>query len=164
MSVAIGQPVDRVDGHAKVTGAGRYSAEIALPNLAHAVLIGAELPSGRVSAIQVRDAERAPGVLAVLTHDNLPRIAEQPPLFPSLFGHAAPGETFFPMQDAVIRYAGQPVAMVIADTLERAQHAATSTPASGRRRCGSRPPSASRPTTTTRSSRRRPPPSGMATS
>jgi xanthine dehydrogenase YagR molybdenum-binding subunit len=125
MSVAIGQPVDRVDGHAKVTGAGRYSAEIALPNLAHAVLIGAELPSGRVSAIQVRDAERAPGVLAVLTHDNLPRIAEQPPLFPSLFGHAAPGETFFPMQDAVIRYAGQPVAMVIADTLERAQHAAT---------------------------------------
>jgi xanthine dehydrogenase YagR molybdenum-binding subunit len=125
MSVAIGQPVDRVDGHAKVTGAGRYSAEIALRNLAHAVLVGASVPSGRVGAIDARDAQRAPGVLAVLTHENLPPIAEQPPLFPSLFGHAAPGETFFPMQDATVHYAGQPVAMVVADTLEGAQHAAT---------------------------------------
>jgi xanthine dehydrogenase YagR molybdenum-binding subunit len=125
MTVAIGQPVDRVDGRAKVTGAGRYSAEIPLPNLVHAVLVGAEVPSGRVDAIDTREAERAPGVLAVLTHQNLPRIAQQPPLFPSLFGHAAPGETFFPMQDPTIHYAGQPVAMVVADTLERAQHAAT---------------------------------------
>jgi xanthine dehydrogenase YagR molybdenum-binding subunit len=49
----------------------------------------------------------------------------QPPLFPSLFGHAAPGETFFPMQNEVVHHAGQPVAMVVADTLERGQHAAT---------------------------------------
>jgi xanthine dehydrogenase YagR molybdenum-binding subunit len=48
----------------------------------------------------------------VLTHRNLPKIAVQPPLFPSLFGHAAPGETFFPMQDEVVHYAGQPVAGV----------------------------------------------------
>ena len=125
MSAAIGQPIDRVDGHAKVTGAGRYSAEIALPNLAYVVLIGADVASGRISAIQAGDAERADGVLAVLTHRNLPKIAMQPPLFPSLFGHAAPGETFFPMQDEVVHYAGQPVAMVVADSLERAQHAAT---------------------------------------
>jgi xanthine dehydrogenase YagR molybdenum-binding subunit len=123
--VAIGQPVDRVDGHAKVTGAGRYSAEIALPNMAYAVLIGADVSSGRVSAIHASEAERAEGVAAVLTHRNLPKVAAQPPLFPSLFGHAAPGETFFPMQDEVVHYAGQPVAIVVADTLERAQHAAT---------------------------------------
>jgi xanthine dehydrogenase YagR molybdenum-binding subunit len=125
MSAAIGQPVDRVDGRAKVTGAGRYSAEIALPNMAYAVLIGADLASGRISAIDTGDAERADGVLAVLTHRNLPKVAAQPPLFPSLWGHAAPGETFFPMQDEVVHYAGQPVAIVVADTLERAQHAAT---------------------------------------
>jgi xanthine dehydrogenase YagR molybdenum-binding subunit len=123
--VAIGQPVDRVDGHAKVTGAGRYSAEIALPNMAYAVLIGADVSSGRVSAIHASEAERAEGVAAVLTHRNLPKVAAQPPLFPSLFGHAAPGETFFPMQDEVVHYAGQPVAIVVADTLERAQHATT---------------------------------------
>ena len=125
MSAAIGQPIDRVDGHAKVTGTGRYSAEIALPNMAYAVVVGAEVASGRVSAIDAGDAERAEGVLAVLTHRNLPKVAAQPPLFPSLFGHAAPGETFFPMQDEVVHYAGQPVAMVVADTLERAQHAAS---------------------------------------
>jgi xanthine dehydrogenase YagR molybdenum-binding subunit len=125
MSAAIGQPIDRVDGRAKVTGAGRYSAEIALPNMAYAALVGAEMASGRISALDTSDAERADGVLAVLTHRNLPKVAAQPPLFPSLFGHAAPGETFFPMQDEVLHYAGQPVAMVVADTLERAQHAAT---------------------------------------
>jgi xanthine dehydrogenase YagR molybdenum-binding subunit len=125
MTAAIGQPLDRVDGRAKVTGAGRYSAEIALPNMAYAVVVGAEMASGRVSAIDVGDAERAMGVLGVLTHRNLAKVAAQPPLFPSLFGHAAPGETFFPMQDEAIQYAGQPVAMVVADTLERAQHAAT---------------------------------------
>jgi xanthine dehydrogenase YagR molybdenum-binding subunit len=123
--VAIGQPVDRVDGHAKVTGAGRYSTEIALPNMTYAVLIGADVASGRIEAIDASEAERSEGVVAVLDHRNLPKIAAQPPLFPSLFGHAAPGETFFPMQDDVVHYAGQPVAMVVADTLERAQHAST---------------------------------------
>jgi xanthine dehydrogenase YagR molybdenum-binding subunit len=125
MTAAIGQPVDRIDGRAKVTGAARYSAEIALPNMAYAVLVGAEVPSGRIIGISTTEAERTEGVLAVLTHRNLLKLAAQPPLFPSLFGHAAPGETFFPMQDELVHYAGQPVAIVVADSLERAQHAAT---------------------------------------
>jgi xanthine dehydrogenase YagR molybdenum-binding subunit len=125
MTTAIGQPLDRVDGRAKVTGAAPYSAEVPLPNMAYAVLVGATVPSGRISEIRTTDAERADGVLAIFTHQNLPKIATQPPLFPSLFGHAAPGETFFPMQDEVVHYAGQPVAIVVADTLERAQHAAS---------------------------------------
>jgi xanthine dehydrogenase molybdopterin-binding subunit B len=125
MSPATGLPVDRVDGPRKVTGRARYSAEIALPHLTHAVILGALIPSGRVREIDATEAERAAGVLAVLTHHNLPKIASQPPLIPSLFGHAAPGETFFPLQDATIHYAGQPVAIVIAESLQQAQHAAT---------------------------------------
>lgn len=125
MTAAIGQPLDRVDGRPKVTGGARYSAEYALPHVSHAILVGATIPSGRITSIDTSDAEHAPGVLAVLTHENIDRIAMQPPLFPSLFGHAAPGETFFPMQDDVVHYAGQPIAVVVADTLERAQHAAT---------------------------------------
>src|SRR5947209_170522 len=125
MSAAIGQSIPRVDGRAKVTGAGRYSAEIALDNMAYAVLVGAHVPSGRISDINTSEAEQAKGVLAVLTYQNLGRVAAQPPLLPSLVGQAAPGETFFPLQDEVLHYAGQPVAIVIADTLERAQHAAT---------------------------------------
>src|SRR5437588_484048 len=125
MSAAIGQSIPRVDGRAKVTGAGRYSAEIALDNMAYAVLVGAHVPSGRISDINTSEAEQAKGVLAVLTYHNLGRVAAQPPLLPSLVGQAAPGETFFPLQDEVVHYAGQPVAIVIADTLERAQYAAT---------------------------------------
>jgi xanthine dehydrogenase YagR molybdenum-binding subunit len=125
VNAAIGQPVDRVDGPKKVTGTARYSAEIALPHLTHAVIVGASLASGRIRVIDSSDAEGVDGVIAVLTHRNLPKIASQPPLFPSLFGRAAPGETFFPMQDEIVHYAGQPVAIVIAEGLEQAQHAAT---------------------------------------
>jgi xanthine dehydrogenase YagR molybdenum-binding subunit len=59
-----------------------------------------------------------------MTHHNLPKV-NNVPLIPSLLGVPAPGETFFPMQDDVVHYAGQPVAIVVADSLERAQHAAT---------------------------------------
>jgi xanthine dehydrogenase YagR molybdenum-binding subunit len=124
MTAAIGQPIERVDGRAKVTGAGRYSADAAPSRVAYTVVVGARVASGRVSAIDVREAERAPGVLAILTHRNLPKVAV-PKLFPSLFGRAAPGQTFFPMQGEEIHYAGQPVALVAADSIERAQHAAT---------------------------------------
>ena len=124
MSGAIGSEMSRVDGRAKVTGAARYSADLPVPNLAYAQLVGATVPSGRITAIDTSRAERADGVIGVLTHRNLPRV-NQPPLIPSLMGGPAPGETFFPMQDDIVRYAGQPVALVAADTLEQAQHAAT---------------------------------------
>ena len=69
-----------------------------------------------------RSAPRA--CRAILTHRNMPKV-NQVPLLPSLMGGPAPGETFFPMQDDVVHYAGQPVAIVVADSLEQAQHAAT---------------------------------------
>ena len=122
---AIGRPLDRVDGPEKVTGAARYSGEIVLPGLAHAVIVGATIPSGRVIAVDDDDALAAPGALAVLSHLSVPKVASQPRLLPSLVGGPAPGESFFPMQDEVVHYAGQPVAIVIADGLERAHHAAS---------------------------------------
>jgi len=124
MTGAIGQDVRRVDGPAKVRGCARYSGEIALPDLAYAEIVGAEIASGRVISIDTSEAERAGGVAGVMTHRNTPKV-NQPPLMPSLMGGPAPGETFFPMQDENVHYAGQPVAIVIADTLERAQHAAS---------------------------------------
>ena len=122
---AIGRPVSRVDGREKVTGTARYSGEIELPGLTHAALVGATIPSGPVSAIDVGEALAADGVVAVLTHENLPRIAGEPHLLPSLVGGPAPGQSFFPMQEATIHYAGQPVAIVVADSLERAHWAAS---------------------------------------
>ena len=124
MSGAIGQEVSRVDGPAKVTGAARYSGEIALPDLAYAQIVGAGIASGRIITIDTTAAEHVPGVAGILTHHDMPKV-NHVPLLPSLLGGPAPGETFFPMQDDVIHYAGQPVAIVIADHLEQAQYAAT---------------------------------------
>jgi xanthine dehydrogenase YagR molybdenum-binding subunit len=126
MTAAIGRSVNRVDGPDKVTGAARYSGEIRLAALVHAVIVGATIPSGRVTAIHDDAALVADGVLAVLSHLNLPKVvAGEPRLLPSLVGGPAPGMSFFPLQDDVVYYAGQPVAIVVADTLERAQHAAS---------------------------------------
>ncbi|MFD7406516.1 hypothetical protein ACFV7R_28425 [Streptomyces sp. NPDC059866] len=122
---AIGQPLDRVDGRPKVTGSARYSAEIPIPGMAYACVVGSRIAGGRVTDIDASAAQAEEGVLAVLTHRNLPRIAEQPPLIPSLAGTAAPGQTFFPMQDDTVHYAGQHIAIVVADTWERARHAAS---------------------------------------
>lgn len=122
---AVGTPVTRVDGRAKVTGAARYSAEISLPGMMHLAVVGATIASGRVTAIDATAAYATDGVLAVLTHEDLPRVAAPPRLLPSLVGFAAPGESFFPMQDDVVHYAGQPVALVVAETHEQAQHAAS---------------------------------------
>jgi xanthine dehydrogenase YagR molybdenum-binding subunit len=124
MSGIIGQEVSRVDGPAKVTGSARYSGEITLPDLAYAEIVGAGIASGRITAIDTAHAERSDGVAGILTHRNLPKV-NHVPLVPSLMGGPAPGETFFPMQDDLVHYAGQPVAIVVADSLERAQHAAT---------------------------------------
>ncbi|AVH58568.1 MULTISPECIES: xanthine dehydrogenase family protein molybdopterin-binding subunit [Streptomyces] len=122
--LAIGQPTDRVDGRSKVSGTAHYTADHTFDNMSYAFLVGARVASGRVTSIDASEALASEGVLAVLTHENLPRIATQPPLIPSLAGMPAPGQTFFPLQDDVVHYEGQPVAIVVADTLERAQWAA----------------------------------------
>ncbi|MEV6768284.1 xanthine dehydrogenase family protein molybdopterin-binding subunit [Nocardia sp. NPDC051030] len=119
----IGRGFDRVDGRAKVTGAAHYTAEIPLPGVAHAVLVGAQIGSGTVLSIDTA-AAMAAGAVAVFTHENLPKVAAIPPLLPSGMGGAAPGQTFFPMQDNTIHYFGQPIAVVLADTFEVAQYAA----------------------------------------
>jgi xanthine dehydrogenase YagR molybdenum-binding subunit len=121
----VGTPVTRVDGPAKVTGAARYSAEISPPGAVHLAIVGASIAAGHVTAIDADAARAAEGVLAVLTHGELPAIAAPPRLLPSLLGRAAPGESFFPMQDTVVHYAGQPVALVVAETYEQAQYAAS---------------------------------------
>jgi xanthine dehydrogenase YagR molybdenum-binding subunit len=122
---AVGSPVTRVDGPAKVTGGARYAADLWLPGIAHVAIVGATIASGRVASVDAGAALAADGVAAVITHEDLPRIANAPRLLPSLLGQAAPGMSFFPMQDDSVRYAGQPVALIVADTRQQADHAAS---------------------------------------
>ena len=117
---AIGQPMSRVDGRRKVTGGARYTADIPLPRAAHAAIVHSRIANGRTVSIDTTPAARAPGVLAVLTHHNLPRLKPVP------WSHLHPqGQTYLPLQDDKIHYAGQPVAIVVAETLDQAAYAGT---------------------------------------
>lgn len=115
---AIGPPLDRVDGRLKVMGAATYPIDVHLPGMVHAVLVQSTVQSGRILGIDTKEAEQAPGVLAVITHMNTPRLA-QGPMTP--IGPSPPP----PLQSDVILHFGQHVAVVVAESFEQA-HAAAS--------------------------------------
>jgi len=116
ISSQVGRPVSRVDGVAKVTGEARYAADADVAGVTHAVLVMSTVARGRVTAIDTARASAAPGVLGVFTHQNLARLTLPSPA-------AAFLKRFLPVQDDRIRHAGQPVAIVVAGTLEQAQQA-----------------------------------------
>src|SRR5262249_35016249 len=91
-----------------------------LDGLAHAVLVGSTIARGRVRAIDTTGAEAMSGVAGVFTHHNLPNLARQP-VWDIV---RVTGMSFAPMQDDAVHYAGQPIAMVVADTREQAAAAA----------------------------------------
>ena len=122
----VGTSRDRVDGRLKVMGAATYPIDVTLPGLAHAVLVQSTVTSGRIRHIAVDTAERAPGVLAVITHVNTPLLAHGPAT------EIGP-QPLPPFQsDAVLHY-GQHVAMVVAETREQANAAAAMIVATGAR-------------------------------
>ncbi|WP_407529353.1 xanthine dehydrogenase family protein molybdopterin-binding subunit [Methylobacterium oryzisoli] len=106
----------RVDALDKVRGRTRYGADDARPGLLHAMLLPATIARGRVARIDARAARAAPGVRLVLTHEDLGDL--KPAGFLGNGGFAF--QNFQPMLSAKIAYRGQPVAMVVADTLEQA--------------------------------------------
>jgi len=112
--MSIGEPLARIDGPIKVTGAARYTADLRAPNMLHGVFVTATIPAGKVIAFDKGDALAEPGVVRVLTREDMPRpktaIAGPP------FAHS-----FLPLQDDEIRHEGQPIAMVLAETLEAAE-------------------------------------------
>jgi xanthine dehydrogenase YagR molybdenum-binding subunit len=122
MTAVIGKPVSRVDGRQKVTGGATYAAEFDVPGLVHGVAVRSTVAQGRIASIDSAAAERAPGVLAVLTHRNAPKLAYRPHK-----GVVDPdvGERLHILQDDRVNHQGQPIGLVIAETLEQANHAAT---------------------------------------
>src|SRR5437667_11126616 len=69
-----GQPINRRDGRLKVTGRAKYAAEFAIDNAAHAVVVQSTIPSGALAGFDLAAAQALPGVLAILTPDNAPRL------------------------------------------------------------------------------------------
>ncbi|TPJ73610.1 xanthine dehydrogenase family protein molybdopterin-binding subunit [Mesorhizobium sp. B2-6-2] len=116
---AVGGRLSRVDGPAKITGAAKYAFEQQLDGLTHAVLVGATIAAGKVTAIDARAAETAPGVLAVLTPDNIMELKGAS----DWLGNPPSQPTYAPLVREVT-FSGQHVAAVVAETFEQAVAAA----------------------------------------
>jgi xanthine dehydrogenase YagR molybdenum-binding subunit len=116
---SIGQPLTRRDGLLKVTGQARYAADNHPPGMLHAVLAVSTIARGRVTFLDVGAAKAHPGVVEVMTPANRPPLALDPDekLDPLMFRLDL-------LQSDKVRYAGQPIAVVIAETLEAATEAA----------------------------------------
>jgi xanthine dehydrogenase YagR molybdenum-binding subunit len=109
-AAAIGAPVDRLEGREKVTGEATYAYEYDVERPAYGVALVATVGKGRISSVDAVEALAVDGVLAVLTHENAPRLAVQD------------GELGI-LQSPRVAYRNQIVGAVIADALEAAQEA-----------------------------------------
>lgn len=122
MNPTVGQPIDRVDGKLKVTGAAKYAAEFPLKDLVHGVCVTSTIAKGRIKNIDTGQAEKMPGVIGVMTYKNAMQLH-----FPS---SSDPGSGKFaekdllPLQSDRVFYSGQHVAVVVAESFEQAEQAA----------------------------------------
>ena len=117
----IGQPVKRVDGKDKVTGKAKYAAEFNVPGLSYGYVLSSTIVKGSITSIDATAALALPGVLQVFTHENRPHTAWFDMNYKDQ--DAPPGSPFRPLYDNRIKYSGQPVALVVAETFEMARYA-----------------------------------------
>jgi xanthine dehydrogenase YagR molybdenum-binding subunit len=119
----VGAPVSRVDGAFKVRGAATFAAEVALPGMVYAALAFSTVARGRIVRLDTSAAEGAPGVVLVMTYLNAPRLQPVPAFLAA--EKSAMGDGLPIMQDDRIHWNGQPIALVLAETQEQADHAAS---------------------------------------
>ncbi|MFG2324823.1 xanthine dehydrogenase family protein molybdopterin-binding subunit [Streptomyces sp. NPDC048568] len=119
---AVGAPLSRVEGRLKVTGKAPYAAEHDIEGAVHAVIVDASIGRGRITSTNTSDALAQPGVLAVIHHGNAPKL----PYKDNPASNNPPGgRRLRVFQDDQVLFHGQPVAVVVATTLEAAQHGAS---------------------------------------
>ncbi len=124
----IGQAVTRIDAKKKVTGAARYAVdhpkrELQVADLVYAIGVPSTIANGKILRIDSSEAERVPGFLTIIHHDNLEyRLYRSAMSFES---QSRASESRPPFEDDAVYYYGQFVAMVVARTFEQAQEAAS---------------------------------------
>src|ERR1700677_5346656 len=117
----MGQPIPRYDARAKVTGKARYAADMALPDVAYAYLLSIRIAKGPSQSFDLKPARALPGVLDILTYQTIGGDIRKVKYFTE--GGPA-SNSVVPLGSAEIAYAGQTIAVVLAETLEVAQDAA----------------------------------------
>src|SRR5436190_15763201 len=115
----IGQPIDRIDGKAKVTGAARYAGDMRADHPAFGVIVTSTIGRGTITKIDIKEAQKAPGVVLAMSHENAP--AQAPFKREGEDRHGRPKPQ---LAESRIHYHGEPVALVVADTFEQATAAA----------------------------------------
>lgn len=118
-----GQPLSRLDGRLKVTGRAPYAADYPALDLLHGVLVSSPIACGRITAVDSAAATAAPGVVAICTHLNRPGGGSIGLRYKDLVGPPV-GTPFRPLHDENILFGDQPIALVVAASLEEARQAA----------------------------------------
>ena len=124
MTHYIGTATSRIDGRDKVTGAARYAGELTASDLAYGAVVSSTIAKGRITRLDPSKALRVSGVIAVLSHQSRPHMAEDPQAYKD---DVAPekGSPFRPLYDDQIHFNGQPIALVLAEDLDTATYAAS---------------------------------------
>ncbi|MEV5893651.1 xanthine dehydrogenase family protein molybdopterin-binding subunit [Nonomuraea fuscirosea] len=119
---AVGIARPRIEGRGKVTGTARYAADVPIPGLLFGSIVLSTVTRGRIRGIDVSAVQDMPGVVGVIDHTSAPC------LNPKAQGVFGPDGQLLLLQDAAVPFAGWPVALVVAETLEQAQAAAAALP------------------------------------
>ena len=120
----IGQAIDRLDGPVKVRGAAAFAAEHPATGMLYAALVPSTIAKGTILSIDTSAAAKASGVSLILTHDNAPKLGK-PPEFSQSGGPDASGTTAMVLNTDQIAWNGQPIAVVVAESQDQAEYAAT---------------------------------------
>ncbi|WP_066438167.1 xanthine dehydrogenase family protein molybdopterin-binding subunit [Chryseobacterium sp. CCH4-E10] len=120
---SVGQSISRLEGHLKVTGKAKYAAEYDAPDLLYGYIVNSTITKGKIKTIDTSEIKNMKGIIEVFTHENKPSTAWFDFKYADM--DAPPGTVFKPLKDNEIKYNGQPIALVVADTFEMARYAAT---------------------------------------
>ncbi len=120
MAQTINTAVTRTDAPRKVTGTATYAADVMPAGMLHGAMATSSIAVGTLTSIDTQAAEAEPGVVAVLTHENLPDYKTVKGFYAGGPGSAS----FWPMEGTEIKYAGQPIAYVVAQTAAAARRGA----------------------------------------
>ena len=114
---------ERVDGADKVTGKAKYTAEHSLPNMAYAVFVTSTIAKGSIKSIDISKALTMPGIIDIIYYENCPPVPGYNPNADQRPKNVSEWRGYKVLYDNKVRFYGQPIALVVADSFENANAA-----------------------------------------
>ena len=114
---------ERVDGAEKVNGKAKYTAEHKLPNMAYAVFVTSTIAKGSIKNLDISKAIAMPGILDIIYYGNCPAVPGYNPIAAQRPKNVSEWRGFKVLYDNKVRFFGQPIALIVADSFENANAA-----------------------------------------